>query len=560
MSSTRQPERRDPTRAGERERAPSELRVAAILDEASAAGLRPECELLEVASDRWRYELEERVPDLLLVESAWAGTSGSWQYQVAAYDHPDSLGLPNLRALVGWCRDRDVPTVFWGHAHAQEVARFTGAAGLFDSVLTSRPETIPDYASARAGRSEPVDALPLAVQPLIHNPISPVAERAGTPCYAGAYRRDRPAAEVHALEELLDRSRDLGLVIYDPCAGSGDETTELPERFRPHVAGRVPYERTGAAYKSHRVALAGGYPASSRAIPRGVLEAAACGTAVVSAPAAGTGATFGELVTCVEPDRAGDAVSRLIEDGDRRERITVAARRLVLSEHTYRSRLASLAKRAGVRVSPEAGLDVAALVLVDDLEQLGGLWSLVETIAQQSRPPAEVLVGLARETPIDAELSPLERRPETRARVFRQGGSLPRAERYGELAALAHSPWVAPFHPASAYGRHHIADLVGCVQFARADLIGTAIGAEGRRPADRFVDAVHPHSALARRGLVAALGWPDDLTGSLAAVAEAVAQGARCYATAGESFVSPSDPGSGDRSTSGPPRTLGAGA
>lgn len=537
--------RTGPGRTGARE-----LRVAAILDEPSAACLRPECELLEVAPDSWRELLAEREPQLLLVESAWAGSQGTWQYQVASYDHPDSAGVPRLRELVEWCRGHEVPTVFWSHAHPVHLERFRAASGLFDRVFTSYAETATELDSSAERPRPPTRPLAHGVQPLIHNPTAPPAERSEAPCYLGAYHGDRPAAELARLEMLLDAARPRGLVVHDPTLGVEERRCSFPERFQPHLAGRLRYERTGSAYKAHRLALSGEPARSSPTmISRRVLEAAACETPVVSTASVALNSTFGELAAIVEDGpEAERALEWLVGDEDARRRRAAAARRLVLSEHTMRHRLRTIALAAGCPVVG-ADVEVAVVLLLDRLEEVAGLGFLADAIAQQSRPAAEVLIGLSRPLDLAGELSLLGRSPGPPVRVVAQEHDTPRGERYAELAAMSSSPWVAVMHPAHRYGRHHLRDLGDCTRFARADAVGTPValnrdGVEGRPdPAGEhwFVPVIHPQSALARRELVADRGWPDELPSAWSRLRAALAHGVRYYGVGRGSFT----PGAG---------------
>src|SRR5690606_7567288 len=75
---------RVPARPLRQVRAPGDLVVASILDEMSAASFGPECQLVTFTPSDWREVLTQKRPDLLLVESAWKGVSGSWEYQVGS--------------------------------------------------------------------------------------------------------------------------------------------------------------------------------------------------------------------------------------------------------------------------------------------------------------------------------------------------------------------------------------------------------------------------------------------------------------------------------------------
>ena len=527
-------------RAARRVIDPRELRVAAVLDEASAACLGPECELIEVTSDGWREELEEREPHLLLVESAWAGTSGSWQYQVASYDHPDSAGLARLTELTGWCRDRDVPTVFWSNADPAYGERFRAAAGLFDRVFTTHGESVPTLATADGSEPPAVAVLPFAAAPALHNPSGAPDRRDSRPCWVGAFH-------AAARDPLLAPATALGLAIYEPLTRQPDGYEGFPDDLAAHVAGHPTYARAGLAYRAHAVALsAEPAPASPTMVARGAFEAAACGTAVVSTPSHGLGAVFGDLVTVVEtPAATTAAIERVTEDEGRRSRITTAARRLVFAEHTYRHRLATIARAAGYQVSAEADRRVTAIMLVDELAEIARLGSLAEALARQSVPPVEVLVGLGRDDDApEAELGPLDDLGQLTARIVRQDGALKRSERYAELAAIASSNWLAVVHPVHAYGRHHLGDLFATTRYVSADALGTATSPDAGAE-HRFVAALHPHSALARRQLVTARGWQDERPADAADRASTFAAGIRSYAVGGGSFTSASTAAAG---------------
>jgi hypothetical protein len=104
-----------------------------------------------------------RPPHLLLVESAWRGNGGAWQYRIAWHAHPDALLRRDLRALVGWCAARDIPSVFWDTTGVPGTDRFVDAAASFD--LVAAPDEV---ASARHrdhpdGRGAGVVVLPASV-------------------------------------------------------------------------------------------------------------------------------------------------------------------------------------------------------------------------------------------------------------------------------------------------------------------------------------------------------------------------------------------------------------
>ncbi len=111
-------------------------RMALIADDPLATSLDEAWDLVAVRPEDWLATLAEEAPDVLLVESAWRGNTGAWQYRIAWYAHPDAITLRDLRALLGWCAAQGVPSVFWDTAGAAHTGRFRESAVLFDLIVT----------------------------------------------------------------------------------------------------------------------------------------------------------------------------------------------------------------------------------------------------------------------------------------------------------------------------------------------------------------------------------------------------------------------------------------
>jgi hypothetical protein len=451
------------------------LRIASILDEMSAACFAPECELVSLTLEGWREQLDERPPDLLLVESAWNGNDGEWQYRIGQYPRRDLAGLPALRALVDGCHQRGIPTAFWNKEDPVHFDRFAEAASLFDHVFTTDVRCVERYRALPGERS--VAPLPFAAQPRIHNPAAVVPERSASPCFAGAWYRDRHPDRRRALEALLDAACPYGLVIYDRSFGADDAAFGFPERFAPHILGKLPYERILDVYKTHRVFLNANSVADSPTMcSRRVFELAACDTAILSTPGEALTAVLGEGLV-EEADEVGiaaTALERLLADDAARVRRTRAARRAVFAEHTYAKRLATIAEAAGL------------------------------------------------------DASYLRRRP------FAVPGESPNG------AGVGH-PWRLILQPGIALSEPALADLAAAASFADADAIGAHPARNGGPAVEhRRVADLDPRALLLRRELIEARGglagapdqigaqlrrWSDDGVRIYAADADLLASG-----------------------------------
>lgn len=442
------------------------LRVASILDEMSTACFAPECDLVPLGLEGWAEQLDEHRPDLLLVESAWNGNGGEWQYRIARYPRKDLVGLPALRALLDGCRERGIPTAFWNKEDPVHFDRFAEAASLFDHVFTTDARCVERYRALPGERT--VAPLPFAAQPRLHNPAAAVPERSASPCFAGAFYRDRHPDRRRALETLLDAARPYGLVIYDRRFGGDDDAFGFPERFAPHVLGRLPYERILDVYKSHRVFLnANSVVDSPTMCSRRVFELAACDTAILSTPGTALAVLLGEGVVDEPGDEesAAAALERLLADEPERRRRTRAARRAVFAEHTYAERLATIATAAGLDASSLRGRPFAT--------------------------PGETTNG-----------------------------------------AGDHHPWLLLLQPGTSLSESALADLAAAATFAEAEVIGTHPAVNGDPAIEhRHAPDLDPRVLLLRRELVEDRGRPSGSADeALARLRQWNEEGVRLYA------------------------------
>jgi len=116
------------------------LKMAGVLDAFSETCFGVECDLTLVNPDNWERFIDEERPDLLLVESAWYGNGGKWQYLVGTY--PGST-RDKLREMIAGFRNAGIPTAFWNKEDPPHFNQFIEAAALFDFVFTTDENCIP---------------------------------------------------------------------------------------------------------------------------------------------------------------------------------------------------------------------------------------------------------------------------------------------------------------------------------------------------------------------------------------------------------------------------------
>jgi hypothetical protein len=466
-----------------------DLKVAAVLDTFSAGCFGSEASVdLELAPGGWRERVTDQRPDLLLVESAWQGNDGRWQYQVGSYAYPETVGLPALVALLRWCREHDVPTVFWNKEDPVHFDKFREAAGLFDVILTTDADRIEPYQQLPGSRAGRVGALPFAAQPRLHHPFDEPWPREDAPVFAGTYYRNRHADRKAQLEMLLDAARDDGLIVFDRMAGRRDDSVGFPERFLPHVQGGLAYDEMVDAYRRYTVFLnTNSVTTSPTMFSRRVFELLASGTPVVSTPSVGMEAMFGDVVRSVRTEDEARAALSELRDPDTWQATRVAGLRRVLSSHTYAHRLAEVAGMVGLAVDPYPDEAVTVLLAGAPRSDIG--------------PLVDALGGVPVLATDDAGVE------HPRAHAIDAGGTT--VDRVRRLAAAASTPWVLVVtDPAAA-----VAGVEDLTLARRAAPDAEVVGLGG--PA-ATTSVPPPGALLVRRQVAAAHGVdPDDPAGSL---------------------------------------------
>lgn len=463
-----------------------QVRMCAVLDDFSEHCFAPECRLTQPRPDNWKETVDSCKPDLVLVESAWRGNHGAWQYRVARYNAPPGHELIDLTA---WACEQGVPSVFWNKEDPVHHERFIDAARMFDVVLTSDANCVERYRDALG--HERIHPLPFAAQPGLHNPMEAPAERIGRACFAGSYYRNRHPERRQELEMLLDAARDEGLDIYDRNhgeAGPGAADFRFPERFRKYIRGRLAYRNMVETYRQYRLFLnVNSVVDSPTMFSRRVFELLACGTPVVSTPSRGLDEMLGEAVWIVRgPEEAREAVRTLQNDDAVWRRQRLRGIRTVMSQHTYHHRFSDLLRWAGIDAGQPAKPSVLLLARVArELERD----RILEDFSHQSWRKAELLV-LAPE--------PLAHREMERITWTHSAGEFRRhvedwmqeTDREGLLGVM---------RPECIYGRCYLEDLVHAATYSRAGTVGK--DPHGR---DSFAwkNDLHPAGCLVSRDVL----------------------------------------------------------
>ena len=139
------------------------LRLAALAAPAHLACMSPVCETVDASAGGWRPALESAPPHLALIESSWLQEDPAEPGDENA-DRPRAAPERVERALelLGWCRDRDVPTALWETSPKALIATPISLMERARHLFCADPDAVPHLAGQLEGRRPLV--LPLAAQ------------------------------------------------------------------------------------------------------------------------------------------------------------------------------------------------------------------------------------------------------------------------------------------------------------------------------------------------------------------------------------------------------------
>jgi len=429
------------------------LKVAAIMDEFTQSSYEPECNLLQLTPAHWQSELDAFQPEMLFIESAWRGKDGLWGSKVGHMSQ-------EVIGIVQWCREQNVPTIFWNKEDPVHFETFLSTAKLFDFIFTTDVDCIHRYKGALG--HERVYLLPFAAQPRINNPIEKF-ERKDAFCFAGAYYARYP-----------ERTRDLGnfivnlpefrpLEIYDRNYGKDDANYRFPDEYQPFIVGNLPYAEIDKAYKGYRYAInLNSVKQSQSMFARRVYELLASNTITVSNFSRGIRLMFGDLV--LTTDSGAELTRRLQyldEDNASARKLRLAALRKVMTEHTYQDRIAYVVAKVSGEQQPSLMPPILVTAYAKDQSQAD---RLIAAFARQGYAHKTLLLVVPNGFTPEVGLR------ENTVRIVSAAG----AEAL-TLSSLGVSwTWLSVFVPDDYYGERYLTDLAAATRYSEATVIGKA--------------------------------------------------------------------------------------
>ena len=243
--------------------------------------------------------------------------------------------------------------MFWNKEDPPHYEDFLECARLFDVVLTTDVNKVPDY--HRDLGHQRVGVLPFAAQPAVHNPARPQnGFHSRDVAFGGMYFAHKFPERREQMDLLLGGAHDIspklrtGLEIFSRYLGH-DERYQFPAPLDTHVVGSLDYQQMLTAYRAYKVFLNVNSVVDSPSMcARRIFEITACGTSVVSTPSEAVRRYFTPEQLSVVSDRehAADVVRALVRSPELAERMVHRAQREIWAKHTCTHRVETVLERA----------------------------------------------------------------------------------------------------------------------------------------------------------------------------------------------------------------------
>ncbi|MGV3247172.1 CgeB family protein [Rothia sp. 11254D007CT] len=454
------------------------VRAAVILDDFSLQAWGAEFETVVVTPEDWLQQITENPVDFLLVESAWAGNGGAWQYHLTGPSAP----RPAVIELLAWCKEQGIPSVFWNKEDPPHFEDFLDTARLFDYVFTSDSNMVPRYRE-KLGHDR-VFPLSFAAAPSLHNPIR-ASKHGGSRgvAFAGTYFAHKFPERREQMDTLLTGAlagaakSGEPFEIYSRFWGK-DAKYQFPEPFASHVVGSLPYLQMVRAYKAHKVFLNVNSVIDSPSMcARRIFEILASGTPVVTTGSAAIRQFFDERQLLVVENEA-DAelkVRSLLNSEVLRARSVHMAQREIWTRHTYAHRAQQVLQVIGVQAKASLRSfvnDPLVTVMVATMRP-HQVEKVFETVGRQKDVQVQLILLTHGFTLKQSEANRLAKQHGINNFSLLQASS---AKTLGEcmnlMVAAAQGEVITKMDDDDLYGDYYLIDQLNCLKFSGADLVG----------------------------------------------------------------------------------------
>ncbi|MEF2292949.1 glycosyltransferase family protein [Virgibacillus dokdonensis] len=466
------------------------IKMACIFDEFSLESFGDEVSLTTFTPENWKRILSQDKPDLLMVESAWRGNFGSWEYQVGKYNNNNQNR--HLKELVSWCNRHRIPTVFWNKEDPIHFQKFIEAASLFDYIFTTDANSIYKYKEYIG--HERVFSLQFAANPKEHNPTSLMNSKKNKISFAGSYYANRHPDRRKDMDEMLEVAKKFGLDIFDrnyERNQTGNSHFMFPKYLQENIVGTLKYNQINKAYKDYRLILnVNSVKDSPTMFSRRVFEGLACGTPIISSFSTGIKKTFNQIVVMSENHKVlEDRINELISDNKQYRQLALKGLREVYRHHTYSHRVQYILDKLRIKYRT-TDRSVSLLFLINNIEQLQ---MAIDIVNNQSYKNVKVvfLVSL-----FEGYSEVINKYNNKRFSAYIRDYAF----KYNDVTEMVETNYLTIMDIKNGYGKYYIEDLIHATKYSEADIIGKKSTFKGNYEYGgyeyQFVESVLPTTCL----------------------------------------------------------------
>jgi glycosyltransferase involved in cell wall biosynthesis len=328
----------------------NEITLGLVADLFTTTTLSSAVKIVPLSPENWQKEIEIEKLDAVLIESAWKGSKGSWYRKVGYYSDEE---FAPLQELLGYCREKAIPSLFWNKEDPVHFERFKEAAALCDHVFTTDSRRIIPYLLLKNSCIKTASSCPFFASPAIHNLLPSTSKWSDTALYGGTYYGDRYPERSLYMDMIMSAAAPLGLTIYDRQHKDPQSPYKFPDGLDAYVAGDLTYDEMIQAYKSHPVQInVNSVLDSPTMFSRRVLEAAACGAAIISGPALGMNRYLAGAAQIIKSEsEAAKALEGMLHHPANRKRVALKGARAVMRAHTTEHRVIQMLRTAGLQLA-----------------------------------------------------------------------------------------------------------------------------------------------------------------------------------------------------------------
>ncbi|MDA2312723.1 glycosyltransferase [Bacillus cereus group sp. MYBK35-2] len=446
-----------------------DIKIAVILDEFSYECFKYEANLLPITQENWKEVIEKENPSMLLVESAWAGNNGAWNYKVANL-HKNNKHV-QLKELVDFCKEKEIPTVFWDKEGKDNFEIFKEAGSYFEYIFVTDEHNIENFKEASGHNC--VFPLSFAAQPRIHNPINKNRGKLGTVAFSGSWYGNKHPDRIKDVENIVAPAIDFGLDIYDRFYGMELKTATdrtWPELYQGSIIGNLSYDHMVEAYKNYDVFLnVNSIQNSKYMFSRRVYEVLASKTMVISGDSIGVREQLGDfLYISNSPNTTQSILKMLLQNPLKLEREAKLAQRFIMEQHTYRHRLEELFDIVGVKYQKAAEKLVSVVAITNRPQFMNNLY---ESLANQTYKNTEKIIILNNDS---MNIKQWEKRFEKlkNTRIFKVDEKSSLGACLNFAVGKATGEIIAKMDDDDYYAPNYLKDMVMSFEYTDASIVG----------------------------------------------------------------------------------------